>query len=83
MSRGKKKPKMPLDDMPAQEEWTELGVDESVAPSAELNELMSTYRETTLPTPVLMWRTEGKTVAAWELSDTEWERVVALLGIDQ
>lgn len=55
--------------------------DEEVT-SDELNNLMSAYRETALPTPVLLWRTEGKTVAAWELSDAELKRIAFLIGID-
>lgn len=71
MSRGKKKPV--VDQATA--------ATETATPAAELNELMSAYRETALPTPVLLWRTEGKTVAAWELSEEDFKSISANLGI--
>lgn len=52
---------------------------ESPATSEEVNSLMEFYRNTALPTPVLLWRTEGKTVAAAELSDAEFDEVMAVL----
>jgi hypothetical protein len=55
--------------------------DQSTA-TTELNTLMSTYRNSVLPTPILLWRTVDKNVAAWELSDDEFKRVVAIIGID-
>lgn len=48
----------------------------------EIDELMSFYRETALPTPVLLWRTEGKSVAAWELTPEEFDKVKAALHIE-
>lgn len=67
MSRGKKKP------APAP-------VEPEVVTPDELNVLMSTYRESVLPTPVLLWRTEGKTVAAYELTEDEFAEVQEVLG---
>lgn len=51
-------------------------------PEDEMNVLMNTYRDTALPTPVLLWRTEGKTVASWELSLTEFEQVTEIINLD-
>ena len=45
----------------------------------QLNALMSTYRDSVLPTPILLWRTEGKTVAAAQLSEEEFDEVMAVL----
>lgn len=82
MSRGKKKPVVPHDDLPAQEEWDELGVDPAAVATEEMNTLMSTYRVTTLPTPVLLWRTQGKSVAAYELTQDQFDRIAFILGIE-
>lgn len=48
----------------------------------EVNTLMEQYRVSVLPQPILMWRTEGKTVAALELTDADFERIRFILGID-
>lgn len=56
-----------------------------VVTTEDMNKLMDTYRNSVLPTPVLLWRTEGKTVAAWELSEDDLaaiETVVTLPGKD-
>lgn len=50
--------------------------------SEDADVVMNVYRDSVLPTPILLWRTEGKTVAAWELTEENWEAVADLLGID-
>lgn len=51
--------------------------------SEDADAVMTVYRDSVLPTPILLWRTEGKTVAAWELTEENWDAVADLLGIDK
>jgi hypothetical protein len=52
-------------------------------PTDALNLVMNTYRDSVLPTPIIMWRTEGKTVAAWELTQEQFDAVMKVFSSEK